>query len=580
MTDIWHGTSGPRTAPIMVVGEAWGYEEQIEGRPFVGQSGQELRRMLAEAGIQPESCFFTNVIPARPEGNEMWRFFEPAKGATLPPLRGLHPLPELRSALESLYAQIRTVQPKVVVACGNYALWALTNCTSFSTTQDSMGRRVPSGIMQWRGSQWWADVMGDPQPVPLVPLIHPAAILRAWYNRAVTVHDLRERVAKQALRGDWRAATPATTLAPPSHDEAVRHLKRWLERCQDGEQLRLVNDIETARGLMTCIGFADSPQFAMSVPFIRSRPGASFENFWSTADELTLIRAMRPLLSHPNCLVEGQNYLYDIQYIQKYLGVTPNHSFDSMLAHHLLFPGTPKGLDYLSSLYCHYHWYWKEDHKEWDMKGTIEDLLEYNALDCLRNFEINTELRSLIPKMGQSEQWKEEMEKNQLALEMMNRGIAIDTRRRAQLMMDLSVEAENLAYWFQSMIPQHVASPDAGPKVVPWWQSAAQQRRFFSEDLGLRLPINRKTGNETFGYDALVVLKEKHLELTRLFDNLIMFRSIKVFHNTFIKAELEPGNRMKCMFNTAGTETFRWSSSSNAFGRGTNLQNIPSGEED
>jgi hypothetical protein len=65
-----------------------------------------------------------------------------------------------------------------------------------------------------------------------------------------------------------------------------------------------------------------------------------------------------------------------------------------------------------------------------------------------------------------------------------------------------------------------------------------------------------------------------------IFDALEEFRSISVFHNTFVKAPLDPGDRMRCMFNVSGTETFRWSSSKNAFGRGTNLQNIPAGEED
>ena len=63
MTDIWYGTSGPRNARIVVVGEAWGYEEQQAKQPFVGQSGQELQRMLSEAGIDPKSVFMTNVVP-------------------------------------------------------------------------------------------------------------------------------------------------------------------------------------------------------------------------------------------------------------------------------------------------------------------------------------------------------------------------------------------------------------------------------------------------------------------------------------------------------------------------------------
>ena len=99
--DIWFGTSGPRDAKIVIVGEAWGFEEQQAQAPFVGASGKELTRMLAEAGINRNECFCTNVIPARPLNNEMWRFFEPAKEATQPPLRHLHPTDAIRKSLHA-----------------------------------------------------------------------------------------------------------------------------------------------------------------------------------------------------------------------------------------------------------------------------------------------------------------------------------------------------------------------------------------------------------------------------------------------------------------------------------------------
>ena len=53
------------------------------------------------------------------------------------------------------------------------------------------------------------------------------------------------------------------------------------------------------------------------------------------------------------------------------------------------------------------------------------------------------------------------------------------------------------------------------------------------------------------------------------------YRSLSVFRNTFIMAPLDPDGRMRCSINVAGTETYRFSTSKNAWGRGTNLQNIP-----
>jgi uracil-DNA glycosylase family 4 len=579
-SDIWFGTSGPRDAEIAIVGEAWGLEEMAQQRPFVGGSGKELDRMLSDAGIDRAKCFATNVIPARPPSNEMWRFFEPTKQKTQPALRGLFPNDAIRHSVATLHQQLLTIQPKVVLACGNYALWALTHCTGFSTPTECEGRRVPSGIDSWRGSMWFCDA--SPAPLPntrLIPILHPAGIMREWYKRAVTVQDLRVRVP-MALRGDWRPQPAPVTLTPPSFEEAGARLRLWLAKASAGERLRLVSDVETVprHGLLACAGFADSEHFAMTIPFILPRDGGRrFDSYWTEAQEFTLVKLIRQVLTHPNILVEGQNYLYDTQWFVAFLACQPRCDFDTMLAHHLLFPGTPKGLDYLSSLYCNYHWYWKDDGKEWDVREEPEKLWNYNGLDCLRQYECGTVLRDLIPRMCQERQWVETLERNALALRMMRRGVLINQAHRGKLAYDLAIASSQFEAWFLRIVPQEWLTTNSDKH---WYRSNLQQRQLFSEVLGLRLPLHRKTGRQTLGAEGMATLAQRHPEYRRLFTALEDYRSLEVFHNTFIKAPLDPDGRMRCMFNVAGTETFRWSSSENAFGRGTNLQNIPSGTED
>src|SRR6476620_10993248 len=62
---------GPINAEIMIVGEAPGFDEEIAGLPFVGTSGNELKRMLREVGIDMDACYITNVCKFRPPGNDM-----------------------------------------------------------------------------------------------------------------------------------------------------------------------------------------------------------------------------------------------------------------------------------------------------------------------------------------------------------------------------------------------------------------------------------------------------------------------------------------------------------------------------
>lgn len=581
-TDLFFGTSGPRDAPIVLVGESWGFEEFQQQKPFVGSSGQELDRMLLEAGINPASILKANVFNAQPEGNEAWRFFH-SNSKTAPLYRGLHPSNFALSELQRLHSLIRTVKPRLVIAAGNYALWATAECCSTSSLSIGNGAtvRVPGGITSWRGSMLESNTVEGKRAVRVLPIIHPASILRAWYQRAVTVHDLRIRVPS-ALQDMWRPTTPPVVLAPPDFADAVATLSRWLQHLQSNN-LRLSHDIETARGLITCMSFADGPHCgpatALVIPFVRPAAGR-WESYWTLEEEMELATLIRKILLHPHVLVEGQNYLYDTQYIQTFLGCTPRLDFDTMLAHHLLFPGTPKGLDYLSSLYCKYHWYWKEDLKEWDTHIDFEQNLRYNAEDALRTFECATALRALIHDNGMEELWEWEKKKAKLALTMMNRGIAIDRQHRMLLAFELSAALEERNTWLRSIIPQAWLAGRLKTSKSYWYSSPIQQRILFYDILGLKGQTSRTTGNPTVNFEALMELRRRNPELSRLFDCLIDCRSIHVYHDTFIQAPLEPDGRMKCSFNPAGTKTFRWSSSENAFRRGTNLQNLPIGEEE
>lgn len=136
---------GNPKARVLILGEAPGREEDLEGRPFVGRAGQLLDRMFAAIGLartSPDSeaaLYITNVMPWRPPGN---RDPEPAEIAMMRPFVERH---------------IALVDPEVIVVMGNTPLLALT------------GQR---GILRARGN--WSTVLGK----PLLPMTHPAYLLR------------------------------------------------------------------------------------------------------------------------------------------------------------------------------------------------------------------------------------------------------------------------------------------------------------------------------------------------------------------------------------------------------------------
>ncbi|HKU52914.1 MAG TPA: hypothetical protein VJQ25_10635, partial [Nitrospira sp.] len=437
----------------------------------------------------------------------------------------------------------------------------------------------------WRGSMIHTEESICGVKIPLLPIIHPAAILRQWDLRYITVHDLKARVP-MALRGDWTNATPPILWAPPTYEQCLAKLDHWL-RLLDRGSLRLAADIETFRGFMSCLGIADSPNFAMTIPFMKkvSTPTHFIESYWTPEQEAQIVLRLRKLFTHPNLDLEGQNFLYDVQYIENEMGVLPYANFDTMYAWHVCFPGTPKALDYLSSLFCRYHRYWKEDHKEWDLAhGDMGTLLRYNAEDCVRTFECATTIRQLVGQFGLQSQWEWMRRKRDLALRMMRRGVNIDKKRRDKMGFDLLEVHGELARDVMSIVPQEWYGPPGKnaktKEPVYWFASSKQLKWIFGEFLGIKIPIHRKTKNETLGKEALNELREKYPIWRPLFDLLSDIRSVGVFLSHFIRAPLDPDGRMRCSFNPAGTETFRWSSSKNAYRRGSNLQNLPKGDED
>ena len=156
------GTPG---APLMVVGEAPGREEDIEGRPFVGAAGQLLDRMLAAIGrdrTDPDparAAYITNVLPWRPPGN---RRPEPAEVDRWRPF---------------LLRHVELAAPKAVLVMGNTPAQAL------------LGR---GGITQIRGQ--WHEVAG----LPLLPSFHPSYLLRTPQAKREAWADLLALKARLA----------------------------------------------------------------------------------------------------------------------------------------------------------------------------------------------------------------------------------------------------------------------------------------------------------------------------------------------------------------------------------------------
>lgn len=530
------------------MGEAPGRNEEIEGLPFVGAAGFLMNSMFQEIGLNRYECFITNVSHQRPPGDDIDLFFlnkTTAKAQGCPCINGRYPAEPIRHGLARLYEDIGRANPRLIIAFGNTALWALTGHT---------------GIMKWRGSEF--DALVDGRPIILIPTIHPAAILRSYSDRPLAVHDLRK--AKRDLDLGGVPKTAYNFHLRPTLSHAMQFMREAASIRERGGDITA--DTETRGHLIACLGIAISNHEAMSIPLMCVEGDRSY---WSPSEELEVVLAARALLSMPVGGLTWQNAFFDSSMTVQEWALMPATTDDTMIGQHTCFPGMPKRLDFLSSLHCNYHMYWKDDGKHWDPKMPEEQLWAYNCEDCVRTDEIRDSLRNTISVMRMQEQYQFQMSLLPVALEIGLRGFNIDHAYKKKISDDLAAGMrDNLA-----TIKAYLGH-DFNPRSHP------AMKKLFYEDFLEKPVFNRKTKGVTVDDTALVRMKRRSPLLAPLIDQIQEYRSRGVFKSTFADARCSPDGRMRTSVNLTGAETFRFSTSEAYDGSGTNLQNISKGTAD
>lgn len=536
----------------MIVGEAPGEEEVKRGQPFVGYSGQELDKILGEAGLRRGECFLTNVIRIRPPGNDVGHFVAMRKADITPQhmlVRDRYCLPPVWEGSQLLAREIELCRPNAIIALGNVSLWALTG---------------KWGITSWRGSLLECDMpTGLDYRPKVIPAYHPAAVLRQWSWRPILVHDIK-RAAREAASRELRKPDWHFYIRPDF--QTARDVLEALLAVTRAKPTRLSVDIETRNGHIACVGIAWSATEAICIPLMCVERA---EGYWTESEEVALAWLMYQVLTHPNVQVIGQNFIYDAQYFYRWLCFIPRFARDTMIAQHSMFSNLPKSLDFLSSMYCEYHVYWKDDGKDWDDKTGEDQLWEYNCVDAIRTFEIDEAEQRAVDALGVRGPHDFQQSLFYPVLRTMNKGVRINQARRGRFAAELIEEIAKREAWLHNVLgfPLNIRSPK-------------QMQELFYGALGQKVILHRKSRTPTLDDEALRKIASREPVLRPVVKKIQELRSLGVFLSTFVQAPLDVDGRMRCSFNIAGTETYRFSSSTNAFGSGLNLQNIPSGGGD
>lgn len=147
-------------APVLLIGEAPGREEDAAAKPFVGRSGQLLDKMLATIGLsRQENVFITNVIYWRPPGNR-------------PPTQG-----EIATCLPFLERTIALARPKLIILAGGVAAQAVA--------------KRSEGVTRLSGKRLSMDSAGLTEKFHAMVMLHPAYLLRRPQDKSRAWRDLQ-----------------------------------------------------------------------------------------------------------------------------------------------------------------------------------------------------------------------------------------------------------------------------------------------------------------------------------------------------------------------------------------------------
>jgi uracil-DNA glycosylase family 4 len=552
-------SEGSPSSKLWLVGEAPGWNEEQDGKPFIGESGKKLEEALGMAGVSRNEVFLTNLCHYRPAGNKFEILLKSR---------------ELQEGVVELRELLNSHRPNVVVALGAYPLEYLAG---------------KHGITKYRGSilSCGSDHIGElGYELKVIPSYHPAFVLRARQNFPIFVCDI-QRAVNDSKFPEFNYPTRTIHIAPgtvaTSIGAKVTNLESvpfdydyWLKRILSSGIVSC--DIESVKKTtqILCVGFGISPDVGVVIPYD------------GTARHYEFIDAV---LSSERVRKVCHFGTYDVTVLRENGHTVQAYTDDTIIQAHVLAPELPRDLAYLVSVHTREPYFKEEgrasipgDVKGWSAKRNKQDLYIYNGRDITTTIELyHAQATEISEDPDHSSIYAYEMEMQQVALDLGMTGLERDLERVEAIKK--AVERKLALYWFFIERLSGIPIRNSANKEV----CKLLYKHF---KLPERKKTNRKSGKVTVtsDEDALVslitfckthinklksnkALTEWHTKL-KVVELLLKVREQEKILSSYINISDHNG-RVLGLYKVAGTETGRWSASQYVDGSGLNIQTIP-----
>lgn len=525
-------------AKICFIGEAPSHFEVKRDQPFVGPAGKVFDQCLHAAGLSRHDVLILNVFPfmvkklrnsasiLHPNTDEL--LWDPKGGMT----------PAGMEYAQGTADILKRFTGNIIVPMGGPAF-------------DFVSGNHAS-IMKWRGSPLWSARWG----MNFIPTIHPAASIRGQYiYRYLIINDMKK--AKRHSKTKELKLPGRELIVDPSYADACDFLDSL------GDEERFAFDIEAVGYSVSCISFAPDPSLCMSIPFASHRG----KHNWPEAQEREIWTRIAELLQRPDILKIGQNVSFDISFLLQYCGIVTDPINaktvgDTMIAHHILYPDLPKGLDMLTSLHTDEPYY-KDDGKLWNKVDLDWDLYwTYNAKDSAVTLEVWENIADEIAADGYWDYYAYTIDSMAPIIYLSTRGMRVDDVRLHKTKDDVRKRiAEKQREVDEAFdYPINPASP-------------RQLCEYFYDHMSITPYTSRKTGKPTVDDKALArIWRRYQLEEAKLVQEL---RALTKLEGTYLDVSYDDDQRLRSSYDIRGTTTGRLSSKKTIFGTGLNMQNLP-----
>lgn len=296
---------GNKSADIMLVGQAPGQDEDRECRPFVGRAGQELRKCLADIGLDATKLWITNLVRQYPPQDR-----EPKPA-------------EVMAHMPYLIQEINEVKPKAIVLLGNAALQAFMN------------RR---GITKARGNIY--SMKFEFGEVKLIPVFHPSYVLRREDDNVTRIKFLKDlTMVKKLILG-----TTETEGAIKTKYVLVDTLEKFHRLMSQLHKAEIVDfDLETThnipeKGKIICMSFSINPYRAAVVPLWLSwKDGKKVDEYRFWDDKHGYVMAeLKEFFESDVSKCAQAGHLIDIPFLRDEEIDIRHYEYDTIIMHHLL----------------------------------------------------------------------------------------------------------------------------------------------------------------------------------------------------------------------------------------------------